>query len=85
MAGQIARFRGRAKTASGDDRRQIAHAIKGAACTIGANALAAAAENFEGAPNDEALRRDFEAELEQLEISLDARAGARLTSTSRNP
>lgn len=52
MERQILAFSGRLGLATMQERRQIAHALKGAARNVGAFALAGAAETVEQAPDD---------------------------------
>lgn len=56
MGRQIEVFACRIDLATDEERRHIAHALKGAARNIGAFALADAAEVFEQAPADAAAR-----------------------------
>ena len=63
MNRQIEAFSGRIDLATEDERRHIAHALKGAARNIGAFALADAAEAFEHAPTAKAAREALSAEM----------------------
>ena len=63
MNRQIEAFAGRIDLATEDERRHIAHALKGAARNIGAFALADAAEAFEQAPAERTARAALGAEM----------------------
>jgi HPt (histidine-containing phosphotransfer) domain-containing protein len=63
MDRQITAFTGRLGLATEDERRHIAHALKGAARNIGAFALADAAETVEHAPRDAEALAAFGVEM----------------------
>lgn len=63
MVRQIRAFESRLSLASGDERRHIAHALKGAARNIGAFALGDAAEAFENDPSSPSALAAFEADM----------------------
>jgi HPt (histidine-containing phosphotransfer) domain-containing protein len=63
LARQISTFSGRLATAGAEERRRVAHALKGACLNVGAFRLATAAEALECDPNSSSALGGFEAEM----------------------